>query len=281
VSQVDVVAIMPFYLELMLADVSIPGLSVFRVVRLVRVFRLFKVSRGSLMVFVHTMSRSAKPLYMLVFFTTIAMIIFSSLIYYIERGTYNHDLRMWMRVYLHYCPVKVGAGVGPAVKHPSNYTLESGMSEPCTWVDPTTYDSAVVDFPTEALFMCPFGHRKHASCITVHEQSPYDSIPTSFWWCLVTMTTVGYGDVVPTQPLGKVLGGIVMIFGIVVIALPITVIGSNFATIYKKMVLDEGLSPDELTDDADEDDYEEDGDGDGDGDGGGDGAADVAPNTQN
>jgi voltage-gated potassium channel len=41
------------------------------------------------------------------------------------------------------------------------------------------------------------------------------------------MTTVGYGDVVPTQPLGKILAAIVMIFGIVVIALPITVIGSK------------------------------------------------------
>ena len=45
-NQVDAVAILPFYLELILADVTIPGLSVFRVVRLVRVFRLFKMSRG-------------------------------------------------------------------------------------------------------------------------------------------------------------------------------------------------------------------------------------------
>ena len=78
---VDLVAILPFWLELILAGVAIPGLSVFRVVRLVRVFRLFKVSRGSLTVFATTMSRSSRPLYMLVFFTSIATIIFLSLIH--------------------------------------------------------------------------------------------------------------------------------------------------------------------------------------------------------
>lgn len=268
-NKVDVIAILPFYLEIALANVSIPGLSVFRVVRLVRVFRLFKVSRGSLTVFVSTMARSAKPLYMLIFFTTIAMIIFSSLMYYVERGVYNKDLKMWMRVYLYYCDVKVGASVGPAIKNPSNYTLDSGLVEPCTWVDPTTYDKNYINYPSEALFRCPFTYKKTSACTTVYEQSPYDSIPTSFWWCLVTMTTVGYGDVVPTQPLGKFLGGIVMIFGIVVIALPITVIGSNFATIYKKMVLDEEMTNEEQEDANDADEEEEFDDVDLDGDGGG------------
>ena len=133
---VDVVAILPFYLELILADITVPGLSVFRVVRLVRVFRLFKMSRGSITVFVDTMVRSSKPLYMLVFFTSIATVIFSSLIYYVERGQWNDELEMWMRPYLHYCPVKAGADVGPAVKDPSNWTLDSGLKEPCKWVDP-------------------------------------------------------------------------------------------------------------------------------------------------
>ena len=59
------------------------------------------------------------------------------------------------------------------------------------------------------------------------------------------MTTVGYGDVVPTQAFGQVIGGVVMIFGIVVIALPITVIGSNFATIYKSHVTAETLTAEE------------------------------------
>ena len=60
------------------------------------------------------------------------------------------------------------------------------------------------------------------------------------------MTTVGYGDVVPTQPLGKILAAIVMIFGIVVIALPITVIGSNFSSIYAKFTEEAGMSAEDL-----------------------------------
>ena len=266
---VDLVAILPFWLELVLAGVAIPGLSVFRVVRLVRVFRLFKVSRGSLTVFATTMSRSSRPLYMLVFFTSIATIIFSSLIYYVERGRWNADLKMWMREYYYYCPVKAGASDGPSVKGPSpwtlvtsNWTLDSGLNEPCKWIDPATYGSDT-SYPSEAWFSCPYSYKKTSECETVYEQSPYDSIPTSFWWCLVTMTTVGYGDVVPTQPLGKILAAIVMIFGIVVIALPITVIGSNFSSIYAKFTEEAGMNAEDLEAEKLEDILEgDDGDGD-------------------
>jgi hypothetical protein len=79
----------------MFASVNVPGLSVIRMVRLVRVFRLFKVSRGSIVVFAKTMAMSSKPLYMLVFFTSIAMVVFSSLMCYAERGIYDEDMKMW------------------------------------------------------------------------------------------------------------------------------------------------------------------------------------------
>jgi len=60
--------------QLMFASVNVPGLSVIRMVRLVRVFRLFRVSRGSIVVFARTMAMSSKPLFMLIFFTSIAMV---------------------------------------------------------------------------------------------------------------------------------------------------------------------------------------------------------------
>ena len=57
---------------------------------------------------------------------------------------------------------------------------------------------------------------------------PFESIPAAMWWSIVTMTTVGYGDIYPTTTLGKFLASITMLCGIVVMALPISLIGSTF-----------------------------------------------------
>ena len=57
----------------------------------------------------------------------------------------------------------------------------------------------------------------------------FASIPGSMWWALATLTTVGYGDVVPVTALGRVIGGLVMIFGLGMFALPIGIIASGFA----------------------------------------------------
>ena len=54
-----------------------------------------------------------------------------------------------------------------------------------------------------------------------HENHPaFDSIPEAMWWGIATLTTVGYGDVVPQTALGKVLGAVIAVLGIGIFALP-------------------------------------------------------------
>ena len=52
-----------------------------------------------------------------------------------------------------------------------------------------------------------------------------------YWWVIVTMTTVGYGDYYPTTVFGYITAAIVMMLGLMVTALPIVIIGTNFSIV--------------------------------------------------
>lgn len=63
-----------------------------------------------------------------------------------------------------------------------------------------------------------------------HDAQPgaFSSIPAAMWWGVITLTTVGYGDVYPVTTLGKLLGTMVAILGIGMFALPAGILGSGF-----------------------------------------------------
>lgn len=57
----------------------------------------------------------------------------------------------------------------------------------------------------------------------------FGSMPASLWWAIVTLTTVGYGDVVPVTTMGRMFGGFIGLIGIGMIALPAAILASGFA----------------------------------------------------
>ncbi|KDO24717.1 hypothetical protein SPRG_10251 [Saprolegnia parasitica CBS 223.65] len=171
---------MPHYMELMLNMKSASSVGVIRIMRLLRVARILKLSRytSSIQTFMRAMALSAKPLFMLLFLMAIAMMVFSSAVYFAEYTESGCRLAQYSKV----CS-------------PNQVPLPP---DPCC--DP----------------------------------NPFYSIAASFWWCIVSMTTVGYGDDVPVTPLGKLIASFTMMSGMLILALPISVIGSNFQQVMKQ-----------------------------------------------
>lgn len=64
----------------------------------------------------------------------------------------------------------------------------------------------------------------------------FDSIPTGIYWSIVTLTTVGYGDISPQTPLGKTVASLVMIVGYAIIAVPTGIVTAELAHIAKSQV---------------------------------------------
>ncbi|OWF55857.1 potassium voltage-gated channel subfamily A member 1-like [Mizuhopecten yessoensis] len=64
------------------------------------------------------------------------------------------------------------------------------------------------------------------------EGTHFESIPGTFWWSVVSMTTVGYGDMFPQGTAGKIVGTFTVIGGILTIALPVPIVVTNFNCLY-------------------------------------------------
>lgn len=65
-------------------------------------------------------------------------------------------------------------------------------------------------------------------------ENGFTSIPTSMYWAIVTLTTVGYGDIAPQTPLGQTIASIIMILGYGIIAVPTGIVTTEMVNIHKK-----------------------------------------------
>lgn len=154
---VDLLAILPDYVELFvyalnpeyLQDVRVVSyISILRVARILRIFRLIRHVPG-LWIFVYTLRASFSELMLLFWFMIMGILLFSSLIFFVD------------------------------------------------------------------------------------DREVFKDIPEGFWWALITMTTVGYGDMYPTTSWGKVIGSFCAICGVLMIGFTVPALVNNFMLYYR------------------------------------------------
>jgi hypothetical protein len=191
---VDLMAILPFYL-----GEALPiNMTWVRVFRLFRVLKMGKLSSGVEMFF-KVFQKSLSTLSMLSFLSLICAVLFGSMIYFAEGATFKTP----------------------------------GEGDDYTGYDCSNYEEGKHHCVATADASFPHGLYIRATADGGDiEPTPFRSIVFSFWWVFTTMTTVGYGDFFPTSTIGRIVGVLVYYFGILTIALPVTVFGSNFTRYY-------------------------------------------------
>jgi len=84
----------------------------------------------------------------------------------------------------------------------------------------------IVFFFTIATLIIIFGSIMY---LVEGEENGFSSIPRSIYWAIVTMTTVGYGDISPNTALGQVIASVVMILGFSIIAVPTGIVATEMS----------------------------------------------------
>jgi len=235
---VDFVAIVPYYVTLVfnLLDLD-PGLlsslRIIRVLRLARVLKVISKAGGGAepsiddgddedvgAVIGEIVANSGGALVIPLYFMLLALIVFASLEYYIERvEEFDAVLSCTNLTDVPNSCERVmrdnHTGAADVAECPAlGFALEN-----CTT---TTYYHVPGEFETD-------GFDEYSSDF-------YASIPESFWWCIVTMTTVGYGDKFPLSWLGQIIATCTAAVGIFFISMPLAIVGSSFASSCDKLV---------------------------------------------
>jgi len=199
---VDFFAIFPFYVKMMTDDFL--DMRFLRVIRLSRVLRSIPSPRYQDVgrVVAELFMNALAPLFVPIYFMVLSMVALSSITYYSE-ATMSYECHQ---------------PDGTVVKDWDNTPVKNlgCLDEVGCECAGALYHYSVFDS-------------------TPRDSATFSSIPDTFWWCAVTFTTVGYGDVNPTTPIGKFVAACTMFIGIFFLAMPLAIIGGSFQQSWYKL----------------------------------------------
>lgn len=191
---VDLISIVPSYLMLMNLT-ALQGAKVFRLLRVVRVLRVLKMARTALQE-ITTSGKDSNPIvsnlriYLIALFSV--MMISSTLMYYVEGNIYS----------------------------PENMAMGQKALDEQLAADPASKDLPESErkyVPIDPIGGNPIPLDKHY----------FTSIPNAMWWCIVTLTTTGYGDMYPSSFGGRCIAGVTMLLGLVLFGILMNIVGKT------------------------------------------------------
>jgi len=203
---VDLISIIPTVL-MVLNLTALQGAKVFRLMRVVRVLRVLKMAKMAVQNIAHSV-KSANPIvtnlriYFIALFSV--MMISSTLMYFVEGGLYSPE----------------------AMAHGQAQFDEYLKTNPLP-----------ADAPPEAALFMPMDPIS-GNPIPADKRF-YTSIPAAMWWCIVTLTTTGYGDMFPLTFWGRVIGGCTMLMGLVLFGILMNIVGKTIMVVLFGEHLDE------------------------------------------
>ena len=77
----------------------------------------------------------------------------------------------------------------------------------------------------------------YPECLGVAWEQTFRDLPAAMWFTIVTVTTVGYGDISPGTWRGQLFGSFVILCGIIFLAMPLSIVGNNFASTFEERAL--------------------------------------------
>lgn len=217
---VDILAILPWYIELIMDGDS--GLAILRILRLSRIFRVMKAGGvlSELKLFVEGYKRAREGLLLLFFLLFLYLCVFAAVLFLLE---YDYQTEYCFRN-------SDSAFEKSAERCYRDLNDEIPGKVVVSKVLGTSDNRAEKEGGT--MSQDDWNQLGEACDLVGCSTRGFTSIPTTWYFIMATMTTVGYGDHIPKTTAGKFVCGLCMLVGIMVLALPIIVIGNAFEEVF-------------------------------------------------